>query len=78
MPNTIAENLARLQAAKTAIANAITAKGGTVGSGDGLEEFPTDISTISTGVDPEPEIPEEPDVPPILGMPPMDIPPLTL
>jgi len=54
MPNTIAENLARLQAAKTAIANAITAKGGTVGSGDGLEEFPTDISTISTGVDPEP------------------------
>ena len=29
-------------------------------------------------VDPEPEIPEEPDVPPILGMPPMDIPPLTL
>ena len=49
MPNTIAENLARLQAAKTAIANAITAKGGTVGSGDGLEEFPTDISTISTG-----------------------------
>ena len=54
MPHTIAENLARLQAAKTAIANAITAKGGTVGSGDGLEEFPTDISTISTGVDPEP------------------------
>lgn len=54
MPHTIAENLARLQAAKTAIANAITAKGGTVGSGDGLEDFPTDISTISTGVDPDP------------------------
>ena len=54
MPHTIAENLARLQAARTAIANAITAKGGTVGANDGLEDFPTDISTISTGIDPEP------------------------
>lgn len=49
MPNTIAQNLARLQAARTAIANAITTQGGTVTSGDGLEEFPTDIATISGG-----------------------------
>lgn len=48
MPNehTIAENLQRLVDAKTAIANAITAKGGTVAQGDGLEEFATDISNI--------------------------------
>lgn len=53
MPNehTIAENLQRLEDAKTAIANAITAKGGTVGQNDGLEEFPTAINSISTGVD---------------------------
>lgn len=49
MPNTIAQNLARLQAAKTAIGAAITAKGGTVASGDGLEEFATDIGTIPSG-----------------------------
>ena len=48
MPNTIAQNLARLQAARTAIANAITAKGGTVNSGDGYEEFVKDILTIPT------------------------------
>ena len=46
MPNTIAQNLARLTAARTAIANAITAKGGTVTSSDGFEEFPADIATI--------------------------------
>jgi hypothetical protein len=46
MPNTIAQNLARLQAARTAIANSITAKGGTVNSGDGYEEYPADILTI--------------------------------
>ena len=53
MPNehTIAENLQRLVNAKTAIGNAITAKGGTVGQNDGLEEFPTAINGISTGVD---------------------------
>lgn len=49
MPNTIAQNLARLQAARTAIATAITTQGGTVTSGDGFEEFPTDIATISGG-----------------------------
>lgn len=43
---TIAENLLRLQNAKTAIGNAITAEGGTVSQGDGLEEFATDIGTI--------------------------------
>jgi len=48
---TIAENLQRLVDAKTAIANAITAKGGTVAQGDGLEEFPTAINGILTGVD---------------------------
>ena len=48
MPNTIADNLARLQAARTAIGAAITAKGGTVNAGDGLEEYPADIATIPT------------------------------
>ena len=47
--HTIAENLARLTAARTAIAGAITAKGGTVAAGDGFEDFPTDIATIPTG-----------------------------
>ena len=46
MPNTIAENLTRLQNARTAIANAIIAKGGTVGANDGLEDFASDIATI--------------------------------
>lgn len=46
MPNSIADNLQRLQDAKTAIGNAITAKGGTVSSGDGLEDFATAIGTI--------------------------------
>lgn len=47
--HTIAENLTRLQNAKTAIAGAITTAGGTVNSGDGLEDFATDIATIPTG-----------------------------
>ena len=47
--HTIAENLQRLIDAKTAIGNAITAKGGTVGAGDGLEEFASDIATIPSG-----------------------------
>ena len=46
MPNTIAENLQRLIDAKEDIADAITAKGGTVGANDGLEEFASDIATI--------------------------------
>lgn len=49
MPNTIAENLQRLIDAKTAIGSAITAKGGTVGANDGLEEFASDIATIPSG-----------------------------
>lgn len=49
MPNTIADNLQRLTAARTAIGNAITAKGGTVNSGDGFEDFPNDINTIPSG-----------------------------
>lgn len=44
--HTIAQNLQRLQDAKTAISNAITAKGGTVNIDDGFEEFATDINTI--------------------------------
>ena len=48
MPNTIADNLARLQAARTAIANAIIAAGGDVDADDGYEEFPNDIATIPT------------------------------
>ena len=46
---TIAQNLARLQTARTAIANAITAKGGTVNNGDGFEQFPADIASIPSG-----------------------------
>lgn len=48
MSNTIAQNLTRLQDARTAIAKAIVAKGGTVSSGDGYEEFVKDILTIPT------------------------------
>lgn len=47
--HTIAENLQRLIDAKTAIGSAITAKGGTVASGDGLEEFAADIGMIPSG-----------------------------
>lgn len=47
-PNTTAYELARLVDAKIDIGNAITAKGGTVGANDGLEEFATDIDTIQT------------------------------
>ena len=43
----LSDNLQRLVNARTAIASAITAKGGTVSSGDGLEDFPADIGTIS-------------------------------
>ena len=46
MPNTIAQNLLRLQQAKSDIANAIITKGGTVNSGDGLEDFVNGILTI--------------------------------
>lgn len=49
MPNTIADNLTRLQTARTAIATAITTKGGTVAEGAGLEDFPTAIGTIPSG-----------------------------
>lgn len=49
--HTIAENLQRLQTAKVAIGNAITAKGGTVGANDGLEDFASDIATIPSGGD---------------------------
>lgn len=50
MPDhTIAENLTRLQTARTNIATAITGKGGTVASGAGLEDFPTAIGTIPAG-----------------------------
>lgn len=49
MPDTLADNLQRLTASRTAIGNAIIAKGGTVNAGDGFEDFPTDISSIPTG-----------------------------
>lgn len=45
----ITTNLQRLVDAKSDIADAITAKGGTVNSGDGFEEFPADIATIPSG-----------------------------
>ena len=47
--STISQNLNRLQNAKTAIADAIIAKGGTVSSGDGFEDFANDIDSIPTG-----------------------------
>ena len=46
MPNTIAQNLQRLQTARTDIANAITTMGGTVTQGDGFEDFPAEILGI--------------------------------
>ena len=46
--STIQQNLTRLQNAKTAIATAITNKGGTVSSGDGFEDFASDIENIQT------------------------------
>lgn len=49
MPNTIADNLLRLQAARTDIANAITTMGGTVAAGDGFEDFPAEILEIPAG-----------------------------
>lgn len=47
MPNTIEDNLTRLQNARTAISTAITNKGGTVPTGAGFEDFPTAINTIA-------------------------------
>lgn len=49
MPNTIADNLLRLQTARTDIANAITTMGGTVAAGDGFEDFPAGILGIPAG-----------------------------
>lgn len=46
MPGTLKQVVDRVKAAKTAIATAITAQGGTVGAADGLEEFASDIATI--------------------------------
>lgn len=46
---TLEENVNRVKAAKTAIGAAITAKGGTVGANDGLEDFASDIATIPSG-----------------------------
>lgn len=45
----MAQNAASVNAAKTAIASAITAKGGTVGASDGLEDFPAAIAGIPSG-----------------------------
>lgn len=44
---TLEENVNRVKAAKTAIGAAITAKGGTVGANDGLEDFASDVATIT-------------------------------
>lgn len=46
---TLEENVNRVKAAKTAIGAAITAKGGTVGANDGLEDFASDIASIPSG-----------------------------
>lgn len=55
MPDhTIAENLTRLQTARTNIATAITTKGGTVAAGAGFEDFSTAIGTIPAGGGDEP------------------------
>ena len=49
MPNTIAQNLTRLANAKEAIAEAIEAKGVTLGENDGFEDFADAIGNISGG-----------------------------
>ena len=58
MPNshTLDQNLQRLITARTSIANAIVQKGGTVSQGDGFEDFPDDIATISAN---QPIVPEK-------------------
>ena len=48
----VADQIQALQNDKTAIANAITAKGGTVNSGDGFDDFAADIATIPSGSTP--------------------------
>jgi hypothetical protein len=60
MPHTIAENLLRLQTANTNIASAISAKGVTVPSGSGLEDYPTLIGDISGGGGVTPPDPTKP------------------
>ena len=50
MPNSISENLNRLNTAKSDIANAITENGGIVEQNDGLEEYPTRITNRFTEV----------------------------
>jgi hypothetical protein len=49
LSDTLKQVVDRVKAAKTAIGSAITAKGGTVGADDGLEEFASDIATIPSG-----------------------------
>lgn len=49
MPETMAQTLARLQAANSDIGSAISAKGVTVPSGSGLEDYPSLISSIPSG-----------------------------
>ncbi len=44
----IATQISALQADKTDIANAIIAMGGTMGDGDGFDDFATAIATIPT------------------------------
>lgn len=54
MPNTIAANLQRLINARGNIADAITARGGSVSSSDGFEDFPALIASLpDSGVDTE-------------------------
>ena len=54
MPHTIAENLARLTAARDDIAAAIASRGGSVSSSDGLEDFPALIAALpDCGLDTE-------------------------
>jgi hypothetical protein len=48
MNSTIAEDLTRLQSAKTDIANAIIAKGVTLSPEDGFEDFSSAIAAIPT------------------------------
>lgn len=49
MPNshTLDQNLQRLITARTSIADAIVQKGGNVSQGDGFEDFPSDIASIT-------------------------------
>lgn len=63
MPNTIADNLQRLQDARDDIATSIASKGVTVPFGSGLEDYPDLIDSIETGGGGGGDTPPDPNKP---------------